>query len=306
MDVVEHLARAGGIAGRLELVGATGRTALAAAVANGAVLRVARGRYALPTASVAQQSARELTGTAVLLSAAAHWGWRTKWQPARPQVAVGRGRKVAPEVRQRVDVRWRGIPAQQVVDGWVTSRVRTVHDCCALLPFDEALSVVDSALRDGRVTRQQLLVLDHVPPRLRARVARVVAAGDSRAANPFESVLRSVALGVPGLSVRPQFGIRDADGWIGRVDLADEALRIVLEADSHEFHTEPEAFARDCWRYDRLVADDWVVLRFPWLHVMNRQEAIHDLLARVVARRQQRCRCGGDRPTTRTQDLPRR
>ena len=64
MDVAEHLARAGGIAGRRELVAATGRTALAAAVANGAVLRVARGRYALPTASVAQQSARELTGTA--------------------------------------------------------------------------------------------------------------------------------------------------------------------------------------------------------------------------------------------------
>ncbi len=285
MDVAELLARAGGIAGRRELERAAGRTALVAAVASGDVLRVARGRYALPTASAAQQSARELTGTAVLLSAAAHWGWRTKWQPERPQVAVGRGRKVAPEVRQRVDVRWRSIPDEQVVDGWVTSRVRTVHDCCALLPFDEALSVVDSALRDGAVSRQQLLVLDHVPPRLRARVSRVLDAGDACAANPFESVLRSVALGVPGLNVRPQVGIRDADGWIGRVDLADEALRIVLEADSHEFHTEADAFARDCWRYDRLVADDWAVLRFPWVHVMRRQAAIHALLTRVVARR---------------------
>ncbi|MFL6151022.1 MAG: hypothetical protein ACJ72B_01460 [Ornithinibacter sp.] len=290
MDVAEQLARAGGIAGRRELVRASGRAGLATAVANGDVLRVARGRYALPTASVAQQSARELTGTAVLLSAAAHWGWRTKWQPQRPQVAVGRGRKVAPQVRQRVDVRWRSIPDAQVVDGWVTSRVRTVHDCCALLPFDEALSVVDSALRDGQVTRQQLLVLDHVPPRLRARVSRVVDAGDSRAANPFESVLRSVALGVAGLTVQPQVSIRDADGWIGRVDLADEALRVVLEADSHEFHTDAAAFARDCWRYDRLVADDWLVLRFPWVHVMNRQAAIHALLTRVVARRLEGCR----------------
>ena len=106
-----------------------------------------------------------------------------------------------------------------------------------------------------------------------------------RAANPFESVLRAVAVQVPGLTVRTQVGVRDADGWIGRVDLADEALRIVLEADSHEFHTEAVAFARDCWRYDRLVADDWVVLRFPWIHVMNRQAAIHALLTRVVARR---------------------
>ena len=292
MDVTEHLARAGGIAGRREVEGLVGRAALAAAVANGEVLRVARGRYALPTASAAQQAARELTGTAVLLSAAAHWGWRTKWQPPLPQVAVGRGRKVAPGVRSQVDVRWRSIPAEQVVDGWVTSRVRTVHDCCALLPFDEALSVVDSALREGRITRQQLLVLDHVPARLRPRVARVVEAGDARAANPFESVLRAIALEVPGLTVRPQVPVDDDDGWIGRVDLADEALRIVLEADSHEFHTEAEAFARDCWRYDRLVADCWLVLRFPWVHVMRRQEAIRTLLTRVVTRRRVCAGCG--------------
>ncbi len=86
---------------------------------------------------------------------------------------MGRGRKVAPEVRQRVDVRWRSIPDGQVVDGWVTSGVRTVHDCCVLLPFDEALSAVDSALRDGKVSRQQLLALHHVPPRLRTRGSRV-------------------------------------------------------------------------------------------------------------------------------------
>jgi very-short-patch-repair endonuclease len=292
VDVTQHLARAGGIAGRREVEGLVGRAALAAAVANGEVLRVARGRYALPTASAAQQAARELTGTAVLLSAAAHWGWRTKWQPRVPQVAVGRGRKVPSQVRRRVDVRWRSIPTDDVVDGWVTSRVRTVHDCCALLPFDEALSVVDSALREGRVTRQQLMALAHVPARLRPRVARVVAAGDARAANPFESVLRALALDVPGLTVRPQVQISDADGWIGRVDLADVALRIVLEADSHEFHTEAEAFARDCWRYDRLVADGWLVLRFPWVHVMHRPEAIRALLTRVVTRRRECTGCG--------------
>ena len=228
MEVAEHLARAGGVAGRRELEHLVGRGALAAAVDRGAVLRVARGRYALPTASAAQQAARELTGTAVLLSAAAHWGWRTKWQPSRPQVAVGLGRKVPAEVRSRIDVRWRAVPVDQVADGWVTTRTRTVHDCCSLLPFDEALSVVDSALRD-RVTLQELRVLDHVPPRHRSRVDRVLAAGDARAANPFESVLRAVALEVPGLRVRPQVRIDDADGWVGRVDLADEELRIVLE-----------------------------------------------------------------------------
>lgn len=282
MEVTEHLARAGGIAARRELVQATSRAEFEKAVENGRVLRVARGRYALPTASEGQQAAQRLTGTAVLLSAAAHWGWRTKWQPPQPQVAVGRGRKVAAAVREEVDVRWRSVPDHQVVDGWVTNRVRTVHDCCALLPFDEALAVVDSALREGRVTRGELLALDHVPGRLRRRVSTVVRAGDARAANPFESVLRATALGVPGLTVQPQVGIHDADGWVGRVDLADVALRIVLEADSHEFHSDADAFARDCWRYDRLVVDDWTVLRFPWLHVMRRQDAVRRLLRRAV------------------------
>lgn len=290
MDVTEHLARAGGIAARRELEQATSRAALEKAVQSGRVLRVARGRYALRTASEGQQAAQRLTGTAVLLSAAAHWGWRTKWQPVLPQVAVGRGRKVSEAVRREVDVRWRSIPVDQVADGWVTTRVRTVHDCCALLPFDEALAVVDSALREGRVTRRDLLALDHVPGRLRRRVASVVMAGDARAANPFESVLRAIAVGVPGLEVRPQVRIDDAEGWIGRVDLADVALRIVLEADSHEFHTDADAFARDCWRYDRLAVDDWLVLRFPWLHVMLRQEAVRRLLVRAVDLRSARCR----------------
>lgn len=87
-------------------------------------------------------------------------------------------------VREEVDVRWRSVPEHQVADGWVTDRVRTDHDCCALLPFDEALVVVDSALREGRVALPDLLTLDHLPGWLRRRVGTVVRAGDARAANP--------------------------------------------------------------------------------------------------------------------------
>lgn len=290
--VGEQLVRAGGIARRHELEKALGRGALEEAVRRGEVIRVSRGRYALPTADVARQAAHELTGTAILLSAAAHWGWRTKWQPRVPQVAVPLGRKVSVEVRRRIDVRWRNVTSAAAVDGWVTSRVRTVHDCCALLPFDEALCVVDSALREGRLTRDDLLVLDGVPPRKRARVRRVIECGDRLADGPFESVLRAHALEVPGLSVRPQVRIDDQDGWVGRVDLADEHLRIVLEADSHEFHTEAELFNRDCIRYNRLVAADWLVLRFPWAHVMKGRDEIVRLLTRVVALR----RDGRDSP----------
>jgi very-short-patch-repair endonuclease len=284
-DVVDVVARLGGVARRRDLERAAGRRQLDAAVAAGRLVRAARGRYALPTAGAARRAAYELTGTAVLLSAAAHWGWPVKQPPERPQVAVPPGRKVPLGARQRYDVRWRAVPSAQIADGWVTSRVRTVHDCCVLLPFDEALCVVDSALRDRELRRPDLLVLDDVPPLRRQRVRRVVEAGSDLAHGPFESIVRAIALGVSGLHVRPQVHIDDADGFVGVVDLADVRLRIVIEADSHEFHGGAADFARDCERYSRLTADGWLVIRVPWKQAMFRQAEVRALLERAVALR---------------------
>lgn len=282
------LARLGGVATRATLEQQVGRAALERAVSGGDVVRVTRGRYALPTGDEARRAAHHLTGTAVLLSAAARWGWATKHPPDRPQVAVPRGRKVPADVRRRYDVRWRDIPSDQVVDGWVTSPTRTVHDCCALLPFDEALCVVDAALRDPDLDSRQLLALDHVPGRLRRRVLQVIEQGSELAHGPFESVLRAIALQVPGLDVTPQVRISDDDGFVGRVDLADRRLRIVVEADSHEFHAGPADFARDCERYSRLTADGWLVIRVPWRMAMHEPQRVRTLLERAV-RLRRRC-----------------
>lgn len=219
--VVEVLTRLGGLAGRRRLLAFVTRPQLEAAVVAGDVVRVSRGRYALPTAVVAQAEARRLTGTAILLSAAAHWGWETKWQPRRPQVAVPLGRRVPAAAREAADVRWRGIPAGDVVDGWVTCPLRTVVDCAVLLPFDEALAVADSALRSGRVQRQALVAAaGGVPVQHRRRVRRVAEHAVATAANPFESVLRAIVLDVPGLTVATQVRIEDWPaswaGWTSR------------------------------------------------------------------------------------------
>ncbi|MGG5257684.1 type IV toxin-antitoxin system AbiEi family antitoxin domain-containing protein [Phycicoccus avicenniae] len=290
MDPADVVRRLGGIAGRHEVVDVVGRSALHRAVADGSLVRVARGRYALPVTAPARAAAQQLTGTAMLLSAAAHWGWALKAPPELPQVAVPRGRKVPDEARALHDVRWRDVPAHHRVDGWVTSPVRTVHDCCALLPFDEALCVVDSALRDHDTDLRGLHDLDDVPGRLRRRVGAVLDAGSELAHGPFESVVRAVALGVPGLHVRPQVAIRDVDGFVGRVDLADERLRIVIEADSSEFHSGAADFARDCERYSRLSVDGWLVVRVPWRMAMSEPDRLHRLLVRAVA---SRSRCTG-------------
>ena len=69
------------------------------------------------------------------------------------------------------------------------------------------------------------------------------------AANPFESVLRSICDDVPGLRVRPQVEIHDPH-FLGRPDLVDDELRLVLEADSFEWHGGRAALARDASRYN--------------------------------------------------------
>ncbi|MGO1166291.1 MAG: DUF559 domain-containing protein [Janibacter sp.] len=188
-------------------------------------------------------------------------------------------------------MRWRPVPADDREDGWVTNRVRTALDCASLLPEDEALAVLDSALREGAVDRDELLLASSVLPALhRRRAEALLRLASPLAANPFESVLRWIVSDIPGLSVRPQVRITDDEGLIGVVDLADEELQIALEADSFEWHGDRTALERDCIRYDRLTADGWLVLRFTWDQVMQHPERVRALAVRTVAQRDARVR----------------
>jgi very-short-patch-repair endonuclease len=184
---------------------------------------------------------------------------------------------------------WRDLDADDVTDGWVTTPVRTVIDCCLDLPFAEALAVFDSSWRAGLKPKEVQLVALRLPRRHRDKVLGVARVADPRAANPFESVLRAIAMDVPGLSVVPQVVIRDSR-FYARVDLADENLRIVVEADSYEFHATRKAFDRDCRRYNGLVTRGWLVLRFSWEQVMFEPEVVAAALAATVELRQVRRR----------------
>lgn len=296
MDAAEALASLGGVASRAEILAIVTEGALRRAVSAGSVLRQARGRYALPAsprigeraeltelAEAGRRAAHELSGTTILLSAAARWGWPTKWVPTRPQVAVPRGRRVPSRARRTIDVRMRDIPSGDREDGWVTNRVRTALDCASLLPADEAIAVLDSALREGAVDRDELLLAAAgLAPRYRRGVEARLGRASPLAANPFESALRWIVSDIPGLAVEPQVRITDDEGLIGIVDLADEHLRIALEADSFEWHGDRAALERDCIRYNRLIARGWLVLRFSWDQVMHHPERVRELVLRTV------------------------
>ena len=242
---------------------------------------MARGRYALPDADQARLAAARLSGVVSHLSAAQLAGWELAQRPPRPAVTVPRNRKVEPWRRDGVEVRWRDLTEDEVWHGRTTAG-RTVIDCAKDLPFDEALTVADSALRHGNVTTGQLARLaDLVPSVGRARCLRVAEHASGKAANPFESVLRAISLDVADLALEPQVVIEE-DGFVGRPDLVDRERHIAVEADSFEFHGRRAALKADCERYNAFVLAGWTVLRFSWEHVMFEPGYVRSVLTGMV------------------------
>ena len=274
MDPVSALTQLGGVAtvGELARFGSRGR--LRAAVAAGDVVRVARGCYALPGADPARTAASQVGGVVSHLSAAQHWRWKLKLPPERPTITVPRRRR---GLAADAELHWADLRPDQV-RGRVTSPIQTVIDCARAYPYDVALSVADSALRAG-IARDPLRAAALASPRTgRTRAVRVVDAADVRADNPFESVLRAIAHGVPGLCVEPQQWV----GQLGRVDLLDARLGLVIEAESFGFHADRRSLARDVRRYTGFARLGLTIVRFTWEEVMFDPDYVHATLAVVV------------------------
>jgi very-short-patch-repair endonuclease len=283
MEISRLMPVLGGVATRDMLVRLTSRRALEAALATGELVKVNRGRYAVPGVHEGTELALSVTGHVCLVSAALAHGWKVKVVPELPQIAVPKDRRIDESVRSRMALTWTDLHDSQV-EGLATDASTTLAMCGRRLPFDEALAIADSALRDGfPVTRLHALAAAARGPGS-ARLRRVAAHADGRSANPFESVLRAIAIEVPGLEVEPQVRITGGLGLRARVDLADRRLRIVIEADSFEWHGDRSALRRDSRRYDLLVANGWVVLRFSWEDVMHDQDFVRSVIRAAVER----------------------
>ena len=280
-DMVERL---GGTCSWRELRRAVHWRHIAVALKDGSIVRPGRGVYAVPAAAEGRAVARRLTGTVSHRTAALHWGWKVKSTPDLPDVTIPANRKLRSSARGLATVHWRTLADGDVVDGWVTSRVRTVVDCSLDLPFDEALSIFDSALRGGLRRREVTEAVLSLGKLQRRRVLALARAASHRAANPFESVLRALAIEAAealGARFEPQHRIR-YDDFYARVDLGCHDLRLVLEAESFEFHGDRAALTRDCVRYTELGSRGWLVLRFTWEQVMFQQDWVRRKIAMAV------------------------
>lgn len=294
MSVVTCLLELGGIATRADLVRRTSRADVDRALARGDVVADARGRYALPITDEAVRRAHALSGVLSHTSAAMWRGWEVKSVPEEPHIIVPRKRKVSTERRAGVQLHRSDLHPDDV-DGVATGIEPTLLHCLRSLPFDEGLSVADSALRHGipPATLRRVAVSAQGPGS--PQVRRIAAEARAEAANPFESVLRAIALGVPGLHVEPQLLIASATSWV-RPDLVDRELGVVLEADSFEWHGGRGSLRKDARRYNLLLVDGWIVLRFAWEDVMFDQAYVRSVLVGAVALARRRtqvgsCRC---------------
>ena len=287
MSVAAALVQLGGVAVRSTLVSATSRREVRHAVAAGEIVAVARGRYAVPGADEARVAAHRLTGVLSHTSAALAHGWAVALTPELPHVTLSKHRVLAPGRAEGVALHRAELGPDDAADG-VTTRERTLLDCLRGASDADALAVADSALRDGFPRARLLAIARDARGPGSARARRLAALADARSANGFESALRSIAVTVPGLSVRPQVSIRCCGSFLGRPDLVDEELEILLEADSFEWHGRREALARDTRRYNAFVVHGWLVLRFAWEDVMFDPEGVRATLVAVVAQRTQR------------------
>jgi hypothetical protein len=275
VDPVIALRELGGVGTLRELLAHTSRSQLSTALADGRIHKPRHNRYCLADLDASMRAVARTGGTASHLSAAQQFGWKLKHDPVRPCITLPRS---ARKPAGAYELHWADLSERELRRN-VTSRTRTVIDCARAYDFDVALCVADSALREGIIDADDLVIAAARSPRTgRAKALRVAHAATPLRANPFETCLHVIAMSVPGLDVVPKGEVPG----VGRVDLLDRVLGMVIEAESLEHHWTKAGLQRDVDRYTKAARLGLVVLRFSWMDVMFRPDDVRAAIEDVV------------------------
>jgi very-short-patch-repair endonuclease len=261
------------------------RSDVAYRVRIGRLYRIHRGVYAVGRPDLTERgffiSAVLAIGDGAVLShesGTALWGFRPATRNG-VDVTVARRRAQRPGIRLHVvrafdpaDVTWRdGIP--------VTTPARTLLDLAGSVPLRQARRAVNEALVQRKVTVPLLYrQLEHATGRRGGAALRSLIAD----AAPTRSVLEDVTLefferhGLP----RPQTNVKVA-GW--EVDFLFPGPRLVIEADSAQFHDNPISRAEDARKQAALEAAGYRVVRLRWNHITRDEHVTARRLARICA-----------------------
>ncbi len=172
----------------------------------------------------------------------------------------------------------------------VTTPVRTLIDLGAVVSIERLEEALDSAERDGKVQRHEL-VTRHAQIRQRGRngVGPLAVLLDRRSASEATPhsvlerrmlrLLSSAGLPEPACQVR----VPRADGRIAYLDLAYISIQLGIELDGHASHATRQQRQADHDRQNQVVvADDWTILRFTFEDVTARPEHVAALVRRAL------------------------
>ena len=271
LDPAAAVASLGGIA-RVRDVRMLGvsKDAIHRAVTSSRTLRRPRyGVVALPDLPDPILRAAAAGGALAAVSAADYYGL---WTPQHAELHISVRADAARRTRGR---------ARLVRDGsrlgreerFVVSLQTCVRQCAVLLPFDEAVAVLDSALHRSAAGIGTAVDLDALRHTLPHRLHGVLDAADARAEAGAESLAR-VRLARIGIRARPQVWVTQKI----RVDLLVQD-RFVIEIGSKEFHADPTQYERDHDRAATLLALGCDVLEFTTGQVIHDWAFVEGIVA---------------------------
>ncbi len=276
MDELDALFdRHGGVATTGQLRGVLTRRGLQSAAERGEVVKVWSGVYAREEVDdVVRLRGLDLrAGTPVpvcLATAARAYGFDTEDVVDLHVLNPGCGqlRNADGLVVHRRD----GAPLA-VVDGRpATAPAWTAVEVARALRRPRALATLDAALRSGCCDRRQLTLAAMAQAGRRGivMVRDLIPLADMRAESPMESEARLVMIdhGLPKPEL--QYEVIDRSGRLWRLDFAWPDARVAVEYDGFDFHSSPEALARDRQKRAGLLELDWTAMSIVFDDVRRR------------------------------------
>lgn len=245
-----------------------GRRSLQRAVRAGEVVRLAPGLYCLPGQEKADVTlAVQASGVLSCASAAVHHGLEVFGRHGLHVATVSS----PPTSRSTVFHR-----RQVDCDARATTLRQTLLDCCRCLPLAQAVSVLDSAVRQGRCDVEELDRLVPQRGRWAARLREAVRLADPQAQSVLESAARVLFVTAGIGPVQSQVEVPRV-GWVDLV----VAGWLVIEVDGYAVHR--GRFREDRRRDAELVRQGFAVLRFTYDDLERRPEWVLAVVRETLA-----------------------
>ncbi|HET7742180.1 MAG TPA: hypothetical protein VFL67_16150, partial [Mycobacterium sp.] len=135
-----------------------------------------------------------------------------------------------------------------------------------------ALATLDAALRSRTCVRQDLhmAAVEQFGRRGIVHVRQLIPLADALAESPMESEARLMMLdgGLPSPAL--QYEVIDADGRLWRLDFAWPDVKVAVEYDGFDWHSDPVAFRRDRLKRAALLEMGWSVMSIVFDDVRRR------------------------------------